>query len=128
MFDRRRGGEDYNVFVMRADAARMKCENDCDRTDDCRDYAVRVSVSGITAGSLYEEGVELPWPKPRAVALKRKSLCCKECEVVYIAGTDNPLCPNCRRNAYVFFTRDGGEAVGENPGSDLPHYGLREAA
>ena len=137
LFTPRRGGEDYSEYVMRADAARMTCENLCDRSDDCRDYTIRRAVTGICAGSLYEEGVKLEWPTVRPYPAtnangyrkwenKRESLCCAECDEPYNSQTANPLCVNCRRKAYLFYT--GGDVGGESQPSFIGYQSSGEAA
>jgi hypothetical protein len=130
-FTPRRGGETYEDYVWRADVARMICESQCQFTRECADFATRVAVTGLCAGSLYEEGVRHPLPKPREgnVLDRRRGqdMCCRECEAQYIDMQGNPLCRNCRRKAFTFFT-GAGEAGGESPTSRIGRQSYSEAA
>lgn len=125
-FRTRRAGEEYMDYVMRADAARMICETQCDRADDCEDYTIRVAATGISAGSLYEEGVKLPWPALRADTGKRQSRCCAECEEQYTTQKNFLLCPNCRRKDVLFC--HGGGSVGEGQPAFIGYNSCSEAA
>lgn len=126
-FTPRRGGETYEDCVTRLDVARMICETSCKHTKECEDYATRVAVTGVCAGSLYEEGVRLEWPKARLFTPKRKSLCCFECDEPYTDQKNNPLCPVCRRKAKLFWAGEEGEASGDTP-SRLGRQAYSEAA
>lgn len=134
LFDGRRGGEEFEDFVFRIDAARMKCDTQCKQTTECAAYATLAEVTGLCAGSLYEEGVKLERDRqPEALLLRlikpknnRKSMCCTECDTEYESNNKgNPLCRQCRRGKVAYFT---GESAGEAGGSENPPSRVRRPA